>query len=39
VLDWNEPAINFYRKNHAIIETGWWNVKQFLSEERGTQTV
>jgi len=32
VLDWNEPAINFYRKNKAIIETGWWNVKQFLSE-------
>lgn len=27
VLDWNEPALNFYRKNDAIIETGWWNVK------------
>ena len=27
VLDWNEPALNFYRKNKAIIETGWWNGK------------
>jgi GNAT superfamily N-acetyltransferase len=33
VLDWNEPAINFYKKNEAIIETGWWNVKKFLSEK------
>ncbi len=32
VLDWNEPAINFYKKNNAIIETGWWNVKKFLFE-------
>ena len=32
VLDWNEPAINFYKKNDAIIETGWWNVKKFLFE-------
>ncbi len=30
VLDWNEPALNFYRKNEAIIETGWWNGKIFL---------
>lgn len=30
VLDWNEPALNFYRKNDAIIETGWWNGKIFL---------
>lgn len=30
VLDWNEPALNFYRKNKAEIETGWWNVKMFL---------
>lgn len=33
VLDWNEPAIQFYQKNDAIIETGWWNVKRFLFEE------
>lgn len=32
VLDWNEPAIKFYEKNHAIIEKGWWNVKIFLFE-------
>jgi len=25
VLDWNEPAINFYRKYAAQIETGWLN--------------
>ena len=30
VLDWNEPALNFYKKNDAIIEKGWWNVKKFL---------
>ncbi|HAD13482.1 MAG TPA: GNAT family N-acetyltransferase [Saprospirales bacterium] len=33
VLDWNEPAIRFYKRNNAIIETGWWNVKKFLFEE------
>lgn len=33
VLDWNEPAIQFYQKNEAIIETGWWNVKKFLFEQ------
>lgn len=27
VLDWNEPAINFYIKNKATIEKGWWNGK------------
>lgn len=27
VLDWNEPALRFYRKNNAIIETDWWNGK------------
>ena len=30
VLDWNIPAINFYKKNNAIIEKGWWNGKIFL---------
>lgn len=30
VLDWNEPAINFYKKNKAIIEKEWWNGKIFL---------
>jgi ribosomal protein S18 acetylase RimI-like enzyme len=32
VLDWNEPAIRFYKRNNAIIETGWWNVTKFLFE-------
>ena len=32
VLDWNEPALNFYRKNDAIIEMDWWNGKIFLQE-------
>ena len=27
VLDWNEPALNFYRKYDAIIEKEWWNGK------------
>ena len=30
VLDWNDPAVQFYKKNEAEIETGWWNVKKFL---------
>ena len=30
VLDWNEPAINFYKKNNCIIEQQWWNCKRFL---------
>ena len=34
VLDWNEPALAFYRRNEAIIETNWWNVKMFLFEEK-----
>jgi GNAT superfamily N-acetyltransferase len=25
VLDWNEPALNFYRKYEAYIESGWLN--------------
>jgi GNAT superfamily N-acetyltransferase len=25
VLDWNEPAINFYKKYDAAIEAGWLN--------------
>ena len=31
VLDWNEPALAFYRKNQAIIETDWWSGKIFLT--------
>lgn len=25
VLDWNTPALNFYKKIGASIETNWWN--------------
>ncbi|MNR32921.1 Acetyltransferase (GNAT) family protein [compost metagenome] len=25
VLDWNEPAINFYNKYQAQLESGWLN--------------
>lgn len=32
VLDWNEPALNFYRKYDAIIEKNWWNGKIFFKE-------
>ena len=32
VLDWNEPAIRFYQKNKAIIETEWHNGKIFLMD-------
>lgn len=31
VLDWNEPALKFYKKNNAIIEKEWWNGKIFLN--------
>lgn len=30
VLDWNEPAIRFYEKNGATIETRWLSVKKFI---------
>jgi GNAT superfamily N-acetyltransferase len=30
VLDWNEPAVKFYEKNKATIETEWWNAKIFI---------
>jgi GNAT superfamily N-acetyltransferase len=32
VLDWNEPALNFYAKYHAAIEAGWLNAS--LSREQ-----
>jgi GNAT superfamily N-acetyltransferase len=39
VLDWNEPAINFYKKYNATLEAGWLNahlqdyeIKEFLSK-------
>jgi GNAT superfamily N-acetyltransferase len=32
VLDWNEPAIDFYKKYEAAIEAGWLNAS--LSKEQ-----
>ncbi|MEO6150763.1 MAG: GNAT family N-acetyltransferase [Mucilaginibacter sp.] len=32
VLDWNDPAINFYKKYNAAIEAGWLNAS--LSKEQ-----
>jgi GNAT superfamily N-acetyltransferase len=32
VLDWNEPAINFYKKYNADIDAGWLNAS--LSKEQ-----
>jgi GNAT superfamily N-acetyltransferase len=33
VLDWNTDAINFYYKNNATIEKGWWNGKVYFIEK------
>ena len=27
VLDWNQPAIDFYERYGAQVEKGWWDVK------------
>ncbi|MEX2593060.1 MAG: GNAT family N-acetyltransferase [Anditalea sp.] len=32
VLDWNDPAINFYKKFNADIESGWYNCHLHLKE-------
>lgn len=32
VLDWNEPAIQFYKKMGAKLETNWWDGKYFLTD-------
>ena len=31
VLDWNQPALDFYKRYHATIEKEWWTGKIFLS--------
>ena len=33
VLDWNTPAINFYKKYNTIFDTDWWNVKIILGQK------
>ncbi len=32
VLDWNEPALNFYNKYNAQVEAGWLNAS-FSTEQ------
>ena len=32
VLDWNEPAIKFYKKVNATIEKEWWNGKIYFEK-------
>lgn len=32
VLDWNTPAIEFYKKNKATIESEWYNGKIYSSD-------
>ena len=39
ILDWNEPALSFYRKNQATIETNWWNGKLFFKDGKSTKTL
>ncbi len=34
VLDWNEPALNFYHKMDAEIQKGWWNGLVRFTEEK-----
>jgi len=34
VLDWNDPAIQFYEHLDATIEKGWWNGKIILDKEK-----
>ncbi len=30
VLDWNTHALDFYTRNHAVIEKNWWNGKIYF---------
>jgi len=31
VLNWNMPAINFYKKNNAILDEEWTNGRLFFN--------
>ncbi|MNY80493.1 hypothetical protein D3C86_2215580 [compost metagenome] len=37
VLDWNQPAINFYNKYDAQLEPGWLNVSFSKEKVAGLQ--
>ena len=30
VLDWNEPAINFYKKYNTVFDPEWWDGKIYF---------
>lgn len=32
VLDWNQPAIDFYIRHEAELESGWLNVRKYIAE-------
>lgn len=32
VLDWNEPAINFYKKYNAVFDQDWFDCKIYLKQ-------
>src|SRR5439155_15804920 len=36
VLDWNEPAINFYKKYDADIDSGWLNCSMYVTSAQNT---
>jgi GNAT superfamily N-acetyltransferase len=38
VLDWNTPAIEFYKKLNAKIEAEWWDCKMLEEEIRNYKT-
>jgi len=38
VLDWNTPAINFYKKLHASIEDEWLNCKLTIDQIKNFDT-
>ncbi len=38
VLDWNEPAIRFYKKYNAYIESGWLNASFSANQINGTNS-
>jgi len=33
VLDWNEPAIEFYKKHHAVLDPEWVNGRLFFDSK------
>ncbi len=37
VLDWNEPAINFYKKYNATFEDDWLNCRFFFNDLQSMQ--